>query len=401
MPKISKAILNRSIVVSSDVIEHIVNLESYLRSMAYYSKHAPFVLISTPDRSRVRGINHFGPPPNIAHVREWTADELHALLDDYGFTNLRTGYTINTNIHQDKSTILTISGNNNPSAKSIRHFAKPSVLAIYTSYNEDDIIRSSILNMLEQGIDVYVIDNLSTDKTLSVVKGLSKKYKGRVSFESFAGNRKNKYQWEKLLRRVDEVACSSEYDWIIHHDSDEIRTSPEESMTLKDIISHADHLGFNAIDFTVMDFRPIDNGYNPTVNPTDYFRYFEYGRRPGHFIQTKCWKNQRKSVGLWKAGGHDVEFPGKRVYPIKCILKHYPLRSTEQAVKKIFSDRNPRITTEEKTKGWHSQYVNYTKKDSFIWERNSLKKYHGVMTHQEDMVELISGIGILESDLSE
>jgi hypothetical protein len=43
------------------------------------------VLLSTPERTHTWGADHAGPPPNTCHVREWTIDELGALLEREGF----------------------------------------------------------------------------------------------------------------------------------------------------------------------------------------------------------------------------------------------------------------------------------------------------------------------------
>jgi hypothetical protein len=42
-------------------------------------------------------------------------------------------------------------------------------------------------------------------------------------------------------------------------------------------------------------------------------------------------------------------------------LFHFPLRNIEQATKKIFNDRLPRFTEEERKRGWHVHYDEYVK----------------------------------------
>ena len=43
------------------------------------------ILLSTPERVRTGGPPTFGPPPNEAHVREWSLDELCTLTVHHGF----------------------------------------------------------------------------------------------------------------------------------------------------------------------------------------------------------------------------------------------------------------------------------------------------------------------------
>lgn len=396
LPNISKDVLEKSIVISSDVIEHIVDLKKYLKDLSKMSQIAPFVLISTPDRDRARGIDDMGPPVNTSHVREWTASELHSLLHLNGFKNLRTGYTINTNVHQDKSTIISIAGAHNLTSDSIAGIEKKRVQAIVTTHNVEDIIEHVATHILNQGVDIYFLDNWSSDKTLKIIQSLKKEHGERIVVEKFPELKVTKYEWTRLLDRVDEIAKNSSYDWIIHYDSDELRYSPEPKVTLQDAISFIDSLGYTVINHTVIDFRPINDSYTGKISPEEIIRYYEYGKRPGHFVQFKAWKNQKVSVNLSNSGGHDVVVETRRVYPLKFLTKHYPLRSQKQAKQKIFKDRIPRISTVDKAKGWHDQYNKYDKKAVFVWNPATLDKYHRIMSYQENLVELISGIGILD-----
>lgn len=395
IPKISDDILSNSIVITSDVIEHIVKPDKYLRDLASISKKAPYVIVSTPDRDRVRGLDDLGPPDNPAHVREWSAGELHSLLDSSGISNLRTGYTINTNVHKEKSTIISMGGAHSLSKNMQQKVTKlKRVLAIVTVFNEEDIIRHSIINLIAEGVDIHVIDNWSTDTTQKVVEQLTDLHPRRITYEKFPEKPPKKYEWEKLLKKVDDVAKNSKHDWIIHHDADEIRKSPHPKITIQEAITQIDAKGYNIIDHTVLDFRPTQPGYTKNSNPEEFFTHFEYGRRPGHFVQKKGWKNTGKKVDLHISGGHSVVVDAPKVYPLKFLIKHYPLRSKEQATKKIFSERKPRISKEESAKGWHHQYNKYNKSDQFVWDENTLHKFHKIMFWQEDFVEQVSGVGV-------
>jgi hypothetical protein len=79
-------LLADSVIVCADVIEHLMQPEHLLTKLGdAFERGAAAVLLSTPDRDRTWGPNHVGPPPNPCHVREWTLDELGALLDRAGF----------------------------------------------------------------------------------------------------------------------------------------------------------------------------------------------------------------------------------------------------------------------------------------------------------------------------
>lgn len=86
-------LLRQSVVVSSDVIEHLrhpANLLSIIRRMLATADAA---VLSTPDRVRTWGAAHRGPPPNYCHLREWALDEFRELLGWYGLTVAYCGYT--------------------------------------------------------------------------------------------------------------------------------------------------------------------------------------------------------------------------------------------------------------------------------------------------------------------
>lgn len=100
--------LQDSIIICSDVIEHLVNPLALLRSLKKCVDYGACVLLSTPERELVRGISDQGPPANPAHIREWTLGELRSLLLHLGFHIPFLGLTANNNVDRQMSTILAI-----------------------------------------------------------------------------------------------------------------------------------------------------------------------------------------------------------------------------------------------------------------------------------------------------
>ena len=206
------------------------------------------------------------------------------------------------------------------------------VVAVMTTYNEEDILKTSVMKLKEQGISTYIIDNWSTDSTYDIVKDLESKGLLEGS-ERFPPSGPVKYfQYTKLITRIEEVTRKLQSDWFICQDVDEIGDTPWENLNLKEAIFVADKMGYNAIDHTVIVFEPIDNGFED-LDFEEYFKYFRFGERPGHFAQIKDWKNM-KSTRV-KIAGHVVNFSGRRVFPYKFLLKH-PVRSQGHGEKKIF-----------------------------------------------------------------
>ncbi|HEU5005118.1 MAG TPA: glycosyltransferase family 2 protein [Candidatus Saccharimonadales bacterium] len=314
------------------------------------------------------------------------ADDLKKIilkLKEAGCQNVNCGYLSN----QNQGLIITGTQAYPPKIKT-----EKSVLAIVSLHNEADIIGHTVRHLLEEGVDVHVIDNWSNDNSHKIVQTLAKRNPGRVKIEMFPKKRVKNYDWTGILSRVEQIASESSYDWYIHHDSDEIRLSPWPGTSLRRAISYVDSLGYNAIDFTVLDFRPTQDGFGAKDDPEKFFKYFEFGSRSGHFVQVKGWKKQ-PSISLANSGGHEAAFEGRKIYPLKFVLKHYPLRSTNQASKKIFKERLPRILEEERQKGWHFQYDHFKKDHDFIWAKDGLIKFDDKFWSNY-LLQRISGIGI-------
>lgn len=97
---------SQAVVVASDVIEHLVDPRQMLLTIR--KTGAPFVLISTPERDLQFGPDHYGPSPNLCHVREWNRDELAAFLEQQGFKVLEMGLTRSNDQGDAENTILAI-----------------------------------------------------------------------------------------------------------------------------------------------------------------------------------------------------------------------------------------------------------------------------------------------------
>ncbi len=69
------------LVICADVIEHLPDPVPLVRWLESFG--APWIVISTPDRSLFLRGDFWGPPANPAHVREWTMAEFRAFMSDY------------------------------------------------------------------------------------------------------------------------------------------------------------------------------------------------------------------------------------------------------------------------------------------------------------------------------
>src|SRR5687768_10816256 len=109
-----------------------------------------------------------------------------------------------------------------------------SVVAIIAAYNEADVIEHVVRDLVDQGIQVYFLDDGSTDGTVAAVAP----YVGRGVLEierlsDPVDGVARPFDWQRILLRKTELASELDAAWFIHHDADEFRESPWPNLSLK------------------------------------------------------------------------------------------------------------------------------------------------------------------------
>lgn len=79
-PQLDTGLLENALIICADVIEHLVSPDILLTHLHEWLGEAACAIVSTPERDRVHGHGHMGPPPNPCHVREWNTDEFVGYL---------------------------------------------------------------------------------------------------------------------------------------------------------------------------------------------------------------------------------------------------------------------------------------------------------------------------------
>lgn len=259
------------------------------------------------------------------------------------------------------------------------HLCRFKIIAIISAYNEADIINHVIGDLIKNGIDVYLLDNSSTDDTVEQAKKWLNK--GLLHIESFPQDcgyptrNEKEYVWRDILKRKEELAYILDADWFIHADADEFRASVFSNTTLAEGIKKVDELGYNAINFELFNFRPTENNFVPYEDVRNYLTKYE----PGSWFdsnQIKAWKKPKQKVDLVTNGGHIVVFEGLNVFPINFILMHYPIRSEIHGRRKILTERLNRYSREELKMGWHCQYNDFVlSSKQMLWSSNKLEEF--------------------------
>jgi hypothetical protein len=225
------------------------------------------------------------------------------------------------------------------------------VIAILAAYNEGDVVAQVIGDLVRQGIQVYLVDHGSTDDTVAQAEPFLGC--GLLAIERLGGG--PTVRWSDVLRRKEELAAQLAADWFLHQDADEFRESPWENLGLREAIRRVDRLGYDAIDFELLNFRPTHDDFRPGADVREAFPYYERAEAFDK-VQVRCWRRSEHAVDLVSSGGHDAMFPGRKVFPVRFLLRHYPVRGQAHGERKVLVERLQRFAPEERAQGWHVQY---------------------------------------------
>lgn len=230
------------------------------------------------------------------------------------------------------------------------------VVCIYNTFNEEDVVESALLDALQQGAHVHVIDHHSTDTTWSILQKMKQADGTHVQIQK---SRVPKgFNLSALAREKEDVALARYKNcWVLHIDIDELRRSPWPTLNLRESLYRVEIEGYNAVNHLILEFKPRD-GLQQASPLLDHFSdcYF----RKLYCKQIKTWKQGSVRANLAGMGEQCVNFPGMRVYPRFFLLVHFPFRSWSQAVKKVFRERKPLYNRRERRAGMHTHYNKYT-----------------------------------------
>ncbi len=386
--------LENSVIIADNILEQIDDqktLNKFLETIKLFANTSKYLLFTSDYK-------YFEKKHSNSQFldEKCFSDDFCSFLIKNNLDPYSVGYTRNNNYTNEKNALLSIFGRETV----IKKVPNVTCLAIISTFNEKDIILEVVSHLLNQGLDVYIMDNWSTDNTYEI---LVKEYQknNRVTITRFPIEKPehNQYKWHEILLNKEKVAIGSNYDWIIHHDADEIRYSPWKNIKLIEAISWVDYLGYNAIDFSELVFRFTDINLSIHEEFEKNLLDYEFGRRDGHFLRVNTWKNN-EDVSLAEYGGHNCEFPSKKVFPLKFLMKHYPLRNEEHAIEKIFKDRLPRFKSDRKKYGWHGHYDKHQRENIKTWKDYNLLYYEENKFNKKYLIERLSGIGIIRDNSS-
>ena len=389
-PALPEDVLKRAVIVCTD-LEQFVSTASLIRNLKTWLEYAPVCILTSTDRDLNRAGNN-GFPATSPRPGRWSLIELEHLLRAEGFNLEFVGRTASDNVHHEKKTILAVL-TNDVFGKQLNRGAPFDfrVVAFMAAYNEQDIIVQSIKKWTDQGISVHVLENWSTDATYDLAKELESRLP--VTVERFPKEGPSKYfDWGAMLERMETLSKEIEADWFIRRGADEVLVSPWPGISYRDGLYLVDQAGFNCVDHTIVEFHPVDDGFETGMDHEVYFRHFDF-KHLSHPRQRKAWKNCGLPISTIPSAGHDVLFEGRRIYPFKFLLKHYSFRSQKHGEKKVFRERKARWNPKERARGWHMHYDSMQEGHRFVQLASEKEVFDEDHFNKTYLVERLSGIG--------
>jgi DNA-dependent RNA polymerase auxiliary subunit epsilon len=372
---LSEDVLKRAIIICKD-LEQFISPTSLLENLKTWLAHAPVCIVTTSQTSSGGS----------------SLTEFEKLLRSEGFNVEFIGFTASDNVNYEKKTILAVI--TNPASLETSKVVAPEtfrVVAFMAAYNEEDIIVQSIKKWTDQGIGVHILENWSTDATYDLVKDLESRLP--VTVERFPKDGPSQYfEWGAILERIETLSREIEADWFIRRGADEILVSPWPGINYRDGLYLVDRAGFNCVDHTIVEFHPVDDGFEMGMDHEAYFRHFDL-KHLSHPNQRKAWKNCGQMISSLPSAGHDVRFDGRRIYPFSFLVKHYSFRSQRQAERKVFRERKARWNPKERAKGWHIHYDSMKEGHRFVQLASEKEVFDEDHFNKTYLVERLSGIG--------
>jgi len=222
------------------------------------------------------------------------------------------------------------------------------VVAVLATRNEERFIAACLENLFRQGVDVYLCDNGSTDRTVEIAtRHLGA---GLVGIEHIPHD--GTYRWESLLQRKEALFRELDADWVMHVDADEIHLPPPGHATLADAIAVADAQGYDAVEFAEFTFVPTREA--PGHDHADFVgtlrTYYPFRPRSPHCV--RAYRKHDGPMEIAWSGGHLVRFPHPpRLFPEPFRMKHYLFLDQAHAARKYAGRTYDAAEVEQR--GWH------------------------------------------------
>ncbi len=257
-------------------------------------------------------------------------------------------------------------------SKGFRIFSKSHknirITALLVIRDEEIYLNKCLDYLLDAGMQIVIIDNGSSDKSLEIIQSYIDEGKPIKVFDHpYEGY----FNLEALLERLEEITEDIDTDWFLRTDADEIMEAPGQFSNLAEGIAHVDSQGYNTINFDELVFVPYKKEQSYIGKDYETEMKFYYFHEPSPLRLMRAWKKTKHKANFAAYAGHLTTFEGRNIYPENFILKHYIFLSYEYGLIKYTSQI---FTKKSIDKGWHSNRYYLSSSSIILPGRNDLKE---------------------------
>jgi glycosyltransferase involved in cell wall biosynthesis len=205
---------------------------------------------------------------------------------------------------------------------------RPRLLGVLLCYNDGDLVEDAVSYLRDQGHDLIVWDHGSTDQTAEVLRGL----RGELMELRTVPRSVDFYELYQAMSAHLLTEHVARYDWISWPDQDEFLEGPDRSRSYREWVEEAigspfDWAQFNNYNFwwTAADDSTVERAVH---------RVRHYGLFPDCAPRIRSWRASATNI---REFNHNAPI-GER-YPRFFNLRHYPMRSEAQMLRRLQVDR--------------------------------------------------------------
>ena len=202
------------------------------------------------------------------------------------------------------------------------------LLGVLLCYNDADILEDAILHMLEHNHDLIVWDHGSDDGTAAVLDKYQKHFRER----QFIPRSFDFYNLYPEMSRNLMKNYIRKYDWITWPDQDELPEGPDRTKPYDKWLKEVSRQGSDYIQFNNYNFWYTDADDPAILSPASRVRH--YALFPDCAPRIRAWRASKTNIRQFNHNPLD----GKKA-PQMFNLRHYPMRSEEQMIRRVLKDR--------------------------------------------------------------
>jgi glycosyltransferase involved in cell wall biosynthesis len=201
-------------------------------------------------------------------------------------------------------------------------------LGVLLCYNDADILEEALLHLLNNNHDLVVWDHGSDDNTAAVLDKY-KQYLAECRFIPRSFDFYNLYQAMSAHLIADYIR---QYDWISWPDQDELLEGPDRSKKYAAWVETIFEQGYDYVQFNNFNFWHTTADDPGILSPVERIRH--YSLFPDCAPRIRAWRSAKTNTRIFNHNPLD----GLKL-PFHFNLRHYPMRTEEQMMRRINKDR--------------------------------------------------------------